>query len=479
MAKEKFFLETKNILIVLGVFVVVFLIGILAFLQFSGTANFLSIFGFESVYKANWGHICCEEGAYEPKYIRWADAIPNYKCNSYTDECRIQIEVIDPPLFNLRMVVVEYDICNLDGSNCRNYDYIGRDGDIKTIYVPYGKEVNFINPAILGWDHRSYYKYSADYRKFYIQGEENGKIFVAKSCILNSALKQRVLAGGLNELSKSGINRCQNYITDYILVDTKTYNYNLREVVCQARDIYEIDKITLLDGSTSKIQGERIKDVDCCPTEANCDEDFKFKAGVEKECTYNYQCPNGGEPVALTGTSYVKYQCVSGICKKSNPFIVECTNNAICVDKFNKPNMVCVNFKCVEDDVWLGHCGDGKCESILGETPTSCPDDCGDWEEKKGWWDNLYLLPILLTLGMSVMWGWKERKKTGKYHWLDFVIGGILGLGIGFALFFIIKNIIPILVTGFVLGGGALIVILVVGGIPLLISLLNIFFGRK
>lgn len=465
-------MKTKNILIILGIFVAILII-ILAFLQLSGTVNFLAIAGYETVYKANWGHICCEEGAYEPKYIRYADDVPSYDCDAYTDECRIQIDVLDPPLWNLNMIVVKYDICNLDGSNCVEYSYIGRDGDTRIIYVGYGKKINFINPGI-GWDHRAYYKYSADFRKFYIQGEENGKVYVSKSCILNSDLKKRVLAGGLNELSKVGMNRCQNYITDYILVDTKTYTYLFREVLCQARNIYEIDKINLLDGSTRKIQGERIKDVECCPAEANCGDNFKWKE-VEKDCPlgYDYECPNGGEPIAITGTSYVTYSCISGMCVQSNPFNVECTNNAICVDKYNNPSMVCKNFKCVKDDDWVGHCGDGICESILGETATSCPEDCGDWEDEFNFnW--LYLIPILLTLGLAGLFGWRGKSRTGKYYWLDFVIGGVLGLGIGFLLYWIFSNWLVVLLVGLIGGGGLIFLLFLIGGIPLLLFLLNL-----
>ena len=471
-------MKTKETVAIFAL-IMILLAGIVVTLQLSKTVNFLSIVGYESVYKVNWGHICCEEGAYEPPYIRYADDVPTYKCNAYTDECRITIEVTDPPVWNLYRILVQYEICNLDGSNCMTYEYIGRDGDIKTIYIDYGKQITFINPKYaIGWDHRAYYKYSADFRRFYIQGEENGKIYTANSCILSPELKQRVLAGGLNELSKTGINRCQNYIIDYILVETKTYSYLGREVICQARNIYEVDKITLLDGSTRKIQGDRIKEVECCPTEPNCGDDFKFKP-VEKECNYDYECPNGGEPIAITGTSYIIFNCINNKCVQSSPFDVECTNNAVCVDRYNKPNMVCKNFKCEIDDVWLGHCGDGKCESVIGETATSCPEDCGKQDISKFNFSWLYLLPILATLGLAGIFGWKGKQNTGKYYWADFVIGGVIGLIIGFVLYFIFKHWLAILLIGLIGGGGLIALILLIGGVPLLLAIINMLFKRR
>ena len=386
-----------------------------------------SVFG-ETIYKAQWGHICCEEGAYEDPFKKYADDVSTYECNAYTDECRIKFIYGDLPWTKEDKVCYKIN----DGSKvCIPWD------DSKTIYISYGSKIEFVNAGFYGWqDSRPYYQYEADYRKFYIQGQEEGKVFVHKSCILNSALKERVLAGGLNELSKTGINRCQNYIIGYSKVATKTYSYQGKRVVCQSRNIYEIDTLQMLDGSTNKIQGEWIKIVDCCPHEANCDDDFKFKEVVIKECDYDYQCPNGGEPVALTGTAYVEYNCVDNNCIKSESITVECTNNAICVDKLNKPNAVCKDFKCEIDDDWLGHCGDGKCESVLGETPTSCPDDCKGGELNCEWWETEH--PAETKKNIFGTETFKEAScKTSL--WIYAVIGAVAFIIIIFILILIMR----------------------------------------
>ena len=388
---------------------VIILIGVGVFFVFS--SGFVQeVFG-TSIYKANWGHICCREGAYQPLYIRYTDEVSLYKCNAYTDECRIKIHP-DRDL-GLAGKSVYYQICNLEGSDCTTKNRISFIGysettDHRLLYIDYGQSIKF---SPLGWPNAGdwgFIKYEADYRKFYIEGVENGKVFVAKSCILDADLKNRVLAGGLNELSKIGgePNNCQNYITDYILVATNTYSYDGEEVICQARDIYEIDTITLLDGSSRLMQGERIKSVECCPHEANCDSDtFTFGEEVIKDCDYSYQCPNGGEPVAVTGTSYVTYDCINNKCIMSGEFSVECTNNAICVDLLDKPNAVCVNFKCEIDDEWLGHCGDGVCDSVIGETPTSCPADCAKPLAECEWWEEEIPAGTVEDCGFL---GWKK-----------------------------------------------------------------------
>src|SRR3990167_10289236 len=52
------------------------------------------IFGYDLVYKANWGHICCEKvGAYDYTYYKWLDQQTTFSCTGiYTDECNILVE---------------------------------------------------------------------------------------------------------------------------------------------------------------------------------------------------------------------------------------------------------------------------------------------------------------------------------------------------------------------------------------------------
>jgi len=93
---------------------------------------------------------------------------------------------------------------------------------------------------------------------------------------------------------------------------------------------------------------------------------------------------------------------------------------------------------------------------------------------KPGKWNNLLLIPILLTLGLAGLFGWRGKDRTGKYYWLDFVIGGVLGLGIGFLLYWIFKNLVMILLISLLGSGLAIGLVILLGGIPLLMFLFNI-----
>ncbi|KKL74011.1 hypothetical protein LCGC14_2069170, partial [marine sediment metagenome] len=368
--------------------IVVIILAIVGILFVTGNIPGLERFaiGYELVYKADWGHICCKEGAYQPPFTRYIDDYSLYKCDAYTDECVVSMHPAEKLGIAARSFY--FQICDINGQNCGDKDYMRWGGysppsEVEVRTLQYGQSILF-SPT--GWPNQKdweYFVFDAKYRKFYIEGSENDKIYVQATCILNAELRERVLAGGLNELSKFGgePNNCQNYIIGYIETFTQTYDYLGEKVVCQSRDIYEIDTVNFLDGSTDKIQGERIKSVTCCPHEANCDDDFEWGEVVIKDCPlgYNYECPNAGEPVMETGTTYVKWECVNNMCVKSGPITVECTNDAVCVDKMNNPNAVCINFECESNgEEWVGVCGDGVCESVIGETQTSCPEDCGE-----------------------------------------------------------------------------------------------------
>ena len=60
--------------------------------------------------------------------------------------------------------------------------------------------------------------------------------------------------------------------------------------------------------------GEKIADVECCPSESNCGNDFKFRTSAQKECTYSYECDNAGELFGITQTTAGYYVCESGKC---------------------------------------------------------------------------------------------------------------------------------------------------------------------
>ena len=176
-----------------------------------------------------------------------------------------------------------------------------------------------------------------------------------------------------------------------------------------------------------------------------------------------------------------------------------------------KPRAVCLpgDRKCSTDKQYLLICNDGgtgygenfcslnciydsnegaKCAedpSCKKEKDTCAADkDCCSGLECKGnvckiikpgfQWNNLYLLIIFLTLGLAGIFGWRGKDKTGNYHWFDFVIGGGIGLVIGLILYWIMSNWLMIFLITILGSTGAIILILFLGGIPLLLFLFNI-----
>lgn len=377
-----------------------------------------ALVGYDMVYKQNWGHICCvQEYDYDIVWTRYTDDKTIANCDAYTNECRISIYPDrDPGIGGLS---VNYQVCGLDGKNCGSKIlakwtglWIGSADDYEVVTIKKGQSVKFSPSFLWNANDWSKIKYTLEAKSFYIKGQENGKVYRQESCILNSQLKKRVLQDGLNELQKSGANSCQNYMIDFIATATKTYMYNNQEVICQARQIYNLDKMTFKDGSTKKIQRDKIADVECCPHEANCDEDsFQFVEENVRECSLTSECPNGGNPIAETGTTYVTYNCNSGTCTKSAPQTVECTNTAVCIQKYG-PTSVCDLSPagwgtCKTRTEEIGYCGDGKCESLLGETTNTCEADCGKIDgipwwlslfKALQWWHYLILAVLLIIL---------------------------------------------------------------------------------
>jgi len=158
----------------------------------------------------------------------------------------------------------------------------------------------------------------------------------------------------------------------------------------------------------------------------------------------------------------------NGICVLS---IADCRTDADC--KVGSIGGTCIDGLCQ-----YGHvppppvppvCGDGVCQA--GEDKNNCAEDCGVPGGLK--WDNLYFLPILLTLGLSLLFAWSGKRKTGYYSTFDFIVGGVLGAVIGIVLYFIVKYWVWITLVTLIGAGGAIAVILAIGGLPLLWFVFN------
>ncbi len=360
------------------------LLGILGLFFVVGSQfNIGSFLNYNQVYKQNWGVVeCVQNFDYDVVYTRYADDVKLFKCSDYTNECKIIFKLDrDPPL--LLSIGQDYQICDINGDNCggklhkgwNSKTFGGSKDDFLEFTLDVGKSVKLLPDTA-----SRYLQVTKKAKSFYIRGQENGKVYVQESCVLSNELRGKVLKDGLNELTKIGVNSRQNYLIDFVSVATQTYSYNGKQVVCQARQLYDTLPNQFIDGSTKLFQGNLIKSVQCCPTEANCGENFLFKVNNVRSCSINSECANGGNPIAKDSTHVVRYVCSSGECQEGAIEQVECTNTQACIQKFGQGS-VCdmsnYNFgKCIKSTK-PNYCGDGICQDLDGENGNTCQEDCG------------------------------------------------------------------------------------------------------
>lgn len=182
--------------------------------------------------------------------------------------------------------------------------------------------------------------------------------------------------------------------------------------ICQNK---QLSGYHCVDNSCQK--SSEIGSVECCSSQdcasdQVCDIQHGYKcAGGAVECTTNVDC--GAHQACDT----LLYKCVN-----INPGAIatECTNNAICIEKYGQ-GYVCdlsnVNWgNCKKQTENSGYCGDGKCESIISETTTSCPDDCLKTINQNTPTNSTYIITLIigfaLIIGFIIL-GLILRRKNG------------------------------------------------------------------
>lgn len=179
---------------------------------------------------------------------------------------------------------------------------------------------------------------------------------------------------------------------------------------------------------------EYVSGIKCTPLSKKCSDDLK-QLGTCKADGSDYDwkiCDYGCE--YAEGSA----RCIGVACKKADEI---CKENADCCEGLS--------------------CNSGKCSK---GTPSIF-----NW---------LIAIPILLTIGLSALFGWKG-KKGRKYNVMDFVIGGVLGGVIGMVLYFIIKHWLILTLLALLGVGGTIGAIILLGGTPLLIFLISLLARRR
>jgi hypothetical protein len=159
------------------------------------------------------------------------------------------------------------------------------------------------------------------------------------------------------------------------------------------------------------------------------------------ECCYDVNCPDGYE-------CSQEHKCVKILKQKTTCPYECCVNDPDYFDKVCPNNIACVDHKCTVYQVCNNN---GICEPEKGENANNCPNDCKQFNFN---WN--YLWAGLAGLLSFLIIGQKDIKEK---NWIGLTIAGIVGVVAGFAVFFILENLVKILIGG-VLG-------LIFGGIIL------------
>jgi len=398
---------SKNKIIIVLIFM---LVGILLIF---GSNVLQSTLTDKVVYKPRWGSLGCIEDDAPSKVVKileptlaalYFKTIPfeEIKCDDsdgVTDDCAFYIKTEDKSSWYADPRV-EWKVCDFGGNNClskhainaepEQYKFIVKIDNGKSLLIrnTNGKYKVFVEKVI---------------HPYRLWTEEGGGHWLTRSsdcCLVNQAeIKEaQVKYGEWGCLDKSGSNKYINYVIDWVPTSGKIYNYQGRDVICGNNVLYEVEKERMSTYQEYYIQGDVIKGVQCCPHQtANCDSStFEFLPEEEKEereCTYDYQCENGGNAWAVTDTEAKREICEDGQCVEET-FTIECGSDAKCRELYGN-SYVCdlsvSNFgKCIQSGlIPQDYCGDGICQT--GETSITCPVDCTTiHKEECKWYETAY-----------------------------------------------------------------------------------------
>lgn len=386
------------------------IIGIILILGLIGTGIY---FGFirqavigDVIYKPRWGSLGCIKDDSPQTPIKWLDQQTIFNCGDtyLVDECEFKVESTRGGIL---AILGQYQRCDLNGINCgTTFAYsIRGDAIVNLPAILSGRSYKFKH---LGGefliDSSKYTKITQKFYPYRLWTEEGGGHWLSRSadCCLadQDELERRDFEyGDWVCLDKFGSNKYRNYVTDWVLTTgNKIYSYLGEQVICGNNVLYDLDSRQMGDGKYYNFQGNTIKPVQCCPHQtANCDsETFTFLPAdepEERECTYNYECENGGIPWSISDTQALQEKCdAEGMCTRET-ITTECGSDAKCRELYGS-NYVCdltfVNFgKCIESGlIPLPVCGDGICQT--GETSINCPVDCTAPPIECGWYEDYY-----------------------------------------------------------------------------------------
>ena len=428
-------IKNKNKKGIAPIVIILLVVGALAVVISSGMIDIGGLTGTEQVWKAEQGYMSCEKDDSPQTIIKYVDQNYIFTCGAdyLVDDCEI---ILFCEKKGVSGCIGSYRV-----NDGKKIDYSIQRGETQTITtIQAGQKISFSQSGlfVLNKDNT---KISYKYYPYRLYSVEGAKFLTSSSdCCLanqNELQKKNFNFGDWKCLEKSGNNKILNYFIDWRLTEGRIYTYKGKEVICASQSLYELKREKLADSTIRNRQGEKIKDVECCPYQSNkCDlKTFTFKRETQgKECSYNYECENSGNPWTSSSKSAKIEKCESGMCVEIS-FVIECNSDAVCRQNYGE-NYGCDltndNFgTCIKiGQISPVFCGDGKCTT--GETKENCPNDC-EIECSEGYSIITKEKKINCKIGFPLYFGCdkevtKECKKdTPNYLlWILIIVGAIV-----------------------------------------------------
>ena len=336
---------------------------------------------------------------------------------------------------------------------------------------------------------------------------KNDKIYSLTGALQTNLISYTVPLGQCVLSFQSGDRHICGYMEEQCSVDTDCGGHTYGNQECYARRlqtygcrdfgkiISEHDRLpdesgwgadassTIANTFGSRCEVIKTESVQCCG-DADCGTNMfcdinTFTCQKEVQCTKDYDC--GVSVVCDYSTLKLKSpKCIMGTCGYATESVdccydKDCAEGYYCASDYTCDKRITVKkycpFQCcVNNELYF----DRPCppEETCSENNECVKPIPGKDKFDFNW---LLALPILLTIGASVFWGWKQKQKIGSYSPIDFIIGGIFGLLIGIVLRWVFSNWLVLLLIGVVGGGGMIFLVCFLGGLPLVIAILNMF----
>lgn len=405
-----------------------------------------------TIWTVEYGRLECLEDTREVYDSTFVDDKETLTCgkNFLVDDCRIQARCGDTTFVSPNCGGA-YKVNDGSWITYKLSEYENR---ILTT-VQAGDEIEFAtgafsNIAGFGWPtNADETQIRAIYNPYKLYTFESGAKILSNSnnCRLadqTELTRKDIEYGQWDELQK---NTWRNYFYGWQeTMGLAVYNYNSQQAICSLSSLYALESEKLADGTTRLIQGDAIKNVDCCPhQDDNCDSNFEWiPEPQEKECSYDYQCNNAGMASGINDETASQESCINNKCVPET-FNIECNSDQKCISLYGNGyfcDLRQVNFGNCYKGTGGQTCGDGECQT--GETFDSCPADCEDYGLTCKWYQVEGTKTVYKYSVLGVRLGAEEVAACRIAGWLLtlIIIGSVLGtLTLALGSFFVIKKI--------------------------------------